>query len=148
MRKKPSDAAIAAWTSLVRAEQTVLASVESDLKQRGLPPLSWYDVLLEVSRSEEGCLRPNEIERRTLLPQYNVSRLVDRLERAGFLERQPCPEDGRGSLLRATDSGRTLLRSMWPAYADAIERHVGSRLSGQEAKDLARLLKKLTGKGH
>lgn len=143
MTNSPSESVVRAWIRLVRAEQTVLAAVETDLKAAGFPPLAWYDVLLEMSREDSGVLRPLEIERRVLLAQYNLSRLIDRLEEAGLVMRQPCPDDRRGQLVRLTAAGRRLQQRMWPAYAAAIERHVGHRLSDKEAANLAMLLDKL-----
>ena len=145
-RAEPTDAVITAWARLVRVPQAVLAAVEADLKAAGLPPLSWYDALLELARSRGG-LRHFELEQRMLLAQYNLSRLVDRLEAAGYLERRPCPEDGRGQVLRINRSGRALLKRMWPVYGAAIARHVGARLTKAEATQLAELLGRLQGAG-
>lgn len=140
----PSPNAIRAWTSLVRTGQAVLSAVEADLRSEGFPPLVWYDALLELDREKGGPVRPHELEQRMLLAQYNVSRLVDRLAKAGYLEKCACPEDRRGTRLVITDEGRALLRRMWPAYARAIERHVGSRLDARSADTLAALLRRLS----
>lgn len=147
MNETPSEAAVRAWAALVRAGQHVLARVEADLKAAGFPPLAWYDALLELERADGGSLRPGELERRMLLAQYNVSRLVDRLARAGYLERRPCPADRRGTELAITPAGRALLRRMWPAYAAAIERHLGARLDEREAAELGSLLGRLADDG-
>ena len=143
MAKRPTDAKIEAWTRLVRAGQSVLSAVEADLKAAGFPPLAWYDALLELNRAEGDGLRPFELQQRMLLAQYNLSRLADRLEAAGYVERRPCEEDGRGHVVVITRQGRALLRRMWPAYAAAIEAHLGAKLSDQEAAALSRTLGKL-----
>ena len=143
MKHDPSEEAITAWARLVRAEQTVLGRIEAELKAADLPPLSWYDVLLELSRAENGRLRPLELERRTLLAQYNASRLIDRMEKAGLVERLPHPEDGRGQLVAITTEGRALQKRIWRVYGPAIARHVGEKLRPAEAMELARLLQKL-----
>jgi DNA-binding MarR family transcriptional regulator len=141
--RKPSPAAISAWARLIRVQDTVLGMVERDLKKAGLPPLAWYDVLLELSRREHGAMRPNELEKHMLLPQYSMSRLVDRMAEAGYVERMVCPMDGRGQFVGITASGRALQKKMWPVYAAAIERHVGAKLTNAEAEDLSGLLGKL-----
>jgi DNA-binding MarR family transcriptional regulator len=143
MKHEPAEETIAAWARLVRAEQTVLGRIEAALKAADLPPLSWYDVLLELSRAEDGRLRPLELERRTLMAQYNASRLLDRMEKAGLVERLPHPEDGRGQLVAITAEGRALQKRMWKIYAPAIQREVGEKLSRSDAAELGRLLKKL-----
>ena len=96
MSRNPSDATVEAWTGLMRARDRVLGAIEQDLKAAGCPPLAWYDVLLELTRAAEGRLRPFEIEKETLLAQYNLSRLLDRLEREGLVAREPCADDARG----------------------------------------------------
>jgi DNA-binding MarR family transcriptional regulator len=137
-----ADADVTAWAGLMRAQRGLLAAVESDLKAARLPPLGWYDVLLELRRADGG-LRPLELEERLLLAQHNVSRLIDRLEVAGLAARCPCSTDGRGQMVVVTEAGRDLLARMWPVYRAAIGRHVGARLSEAEADALASLLAKL-----
>ncbi|PWB60646.1 MAG: MarR family transcriptional regulator [Bradyrhizobiaceae bacterium] len=142
-RKKPSPEAVTAWARLVRVETALLAAVERDLKAAGFPPLAWYDALLELSRAPDGTLRPLDLEKAMLLPQYSTSRLVDRLEQAGLVARAPCPDDGRGQLVAITPAGRALQRRMWDTYAAAIERHVGVKLPQDDLTKLGELLGRL-----
>jgi DNA-binding MarR family transcriptional regulator len=139
-----SEAAVSAWARLVRVQHDLVNAVEDELKQAGFPPLAWYDALLELSRAENGYLRPLELERAMLFPQYAMSRLIDRLVAAGYVERRICPIDGRGQFVVITASGRALRKKMWNAYAAAIERHVGVKLTRAEAVQLHHLLGKLT----
>jgi DNA-binding MarR family transcriptional regulator len=88
-------------------------------------------------------LRQTGVQDRTQLAQYNVCRLVDRLEREGLVERHQCQLDGRNNVLFITAKGRQLRRAMWPVYAQAIAAHFGAHLSEVEARHLARLLAKL-----
>ena len=142
-KSMPSDDVVSAWVRLVRAEQTLLGRIEAELKAAELPPLSWYDMLLELGRADNGRLRPLELERRTLLAQYNASRLIDRMQKAGLVKREAHPEDGRGQFVAITPEGRALQKRMWKVYGPAIERQVGERLASNEVRDLARLLSKL-----
>ena len=143
MSDRPSETTVAAWVRLNRARHAALTSIEAALKQAGLPPLVWYDVLLELSRAEAGGLRPYEIERRMLLPQYGLSRLLDRIEAAGYIRREPCPEDGRGFVVHITATGAAVQRRMGPHYADAIQHSIAHRLAPEETTRLAALLHKL-----
>jgi DNA-binding MarR family transcriptional regulator len=143
MTAKASDSTVQAWTSLVRAEQLVLSRVEDDLKRAGFPSLECYDVLAELDGAPTGKLPQSEVQSRILLAQYNLCRLIDRLERDDLVRRVPSPEDGRSNLLVITDKGRELRRRMWPVYSTAIEAHMGSRLGDGEAERLAGLLSKL-----
>jgi len=143
MRESPDADIVAAWSRLVRAEQALLTRVEDDLKHAGFPPLSWYDVLLELDRAPDGRLLQSTVQARMLMAQYNLCRLADRLERDGLLDRIQCPDDGRSNVLAITDKGRELRARMWPAYAAAIERHVGAQISPDDARHLSRILDKL-----
>lgn len=140
MSDRPAEATIRAWARLMKAQHQALGSIEGALKAAELPPLAWYDVLLETERAGKDGLRPFELERAMLLAQYNLSRLVDRMEMAGYVERRPCADDGRGHLIAITESGRAMRRRMWPVYARAIEAAVGRRLSARQAATLGELL--------
>src|SRR5438874_2501956 len=96
MTRMPADDVVRAWVQLARAQRTVLAAIEASLEAGGGLPLAWYDVLLELTRAPAGRLRPFEIEAKTLLAQYNLSRLLDRLEGERLIGREPCAQDGRG----------------------------------------------------
>lgn len=140
MTEGPSKATISAWARLARVQQQALRSIERALKEAGLPPLAWYDVLLELERAGGPGLRPFELERAMLLAQYNLSRLIDRLEAAGHVERIACEDDGRGHLIAVTASGRAMRRRMWPVYARAIEQAIGRHLAAAETRSLDGLL--------
>lgn len=139
----PSERAVTAWARLVRINTGVLERVQSALKAAGLPPISWYDVLLELHRAGKAGLRQYEICEEVLLTKHNLSRLVDRLEREGLVERQSCPEDGRGNVVRITPAGSDLLRRMWPVYGQVLHQEIESRLSASELADLSRVLARL-----
>src|SRR5881409_2847837 len=90
MKRKPSTEATAAWIRLMRVQSRVLDAVEQDLKKAGYPPLAWYDALLELSRAPSGEMRPVELEKQMLIPQYSTSRLIDRLVDEGLAARREC----------------------------------------------------------
>ena len=141
--KRPTELTITAWARLLRAHETALSTVETALKEADLPPLSWYDVLLELERVGDEGIRPYELQDKLLLPQYGLSRLLTRIEKAGYLERLSSEEDGRGQLVFITPSGRSVRARMWSVYAPAIEGAVGKKLTCVQAKSLSNLLGKL-----
>ncbi len=140
MADSPNKTVIRAWARLMKAQQLALALIEQSMKEAGLPPLAWYDVLLEAERAGPNGLRPYELEMAMLLAQYNLSRLIDRIERAGYVERRTCEDDGRGQLIAITDTGKAIRRKMWPVYAKAIDSAIGMHLSDKEAKGLDTIL--------
>jgi DNA-binding MarR family transcriptional regulator len=143
MKRKPSTEATSAWIRLMRVQTRVLDAVEQDLKKAGFPPLAWYDALLELSRAPSGELRPVELERQMLIPQYSTSRLIDRLVDEGLAVRRECKVDKRGQFVEITEAGRELQKKMWGAYSAAIEKHVGCKLSDADAVKLSGLLDRL-----
>ena len=140
---EPTSETVNAWIKLVRAHGTALSVIENALKTASLPPLTWYDVLLEIERSKAEGLRPFELESELLLPQYGVSRLIQRIEDKGYLERRSCDEDGRCQRLFITAEGKRIRTRMWKVYSKAIEHAVGAKLNSKDAKMLAELLEKL-----
>lgn len=143
MEKNPSDAAIRAWTRLTRAQQTAMGVIEQRLKAAKLPPLAWYDALLEVERAGPAGLRPFELEEAMLLAQYNLSRLLSRIEEAGYILRRHCEDDGRGQIITITDAGKAMRRKIWAVYSTAIEAAVGAHLSDEQANTLSDLLERI-----
>ena len=143
MTSKPHETVVRVWVRLMKAQQRALAAIEQDLKSAALPPLAWYDVLWELERAGDDGLRPFELQRAMLLEQYNLSRLIDRIEQAGYVARRACAEDGRGQLIVVTDRGKVIRRKMWPIYARAIQSAVGERLSAAQADALDGLLGRL-----
>ncbi len=139
----PAETTVVAWVRLLRAHKTALSAVEAALKGAGLPPLAWYDVLLELERTPNATLRPFELQERLLLPQYGLSRLVGRMGDAGLVEQRPCVTDGRGQLIALTKAGRDMRRRMWRTYGPAMHSAVGDKLTPDERRALAGLLDKL-----
>ncbi|MGH7801643.1 MAG: MarR family winged helix-turn-helix transcriptional regulator [Thermodesulfobacteriota bacterium] len=143
MRKKLTNIETEAWVGLVKSQQLLLDKVEAELKRHGLPPLSWYDVLLELDLKSAGKLRFNEIRKRVLLRKYNVTRLLYRLEGKGFVRRETCSEDGRGIYAVITKKGRDLRRRMWPVYREVVRKHFLSHFNANEINQLAEFLRRV-----
>jgi DNA-binding MarR family transcriptional regulator len=144
-KKCPCPQSIRAWTSLVRAESAVLTAVETDLKQAGFPSLAWYEILQELDHAGSEGLRPFELEAKISVRQYNLSRLLARLADEDLIEKRQCQGDGRGHHVRITATGRSMKNKMWPAYADAIDKHFSGKLAMGEAAQLAGILDKVLG---
>ena len=139
----PSPEAITAWARLMRVSRQLVENAEDALKERGLPPLVWYDVLHELAEAGEGGLRPFQLIERTLFAQYNISRLLARIEADGLVEKLPVADDGRGQTIRITAKGRETRRRMWAVYGGSIAELVGAKLSADELKMMSALLGRL-----
>ena len=143
-RTRLTEAHVSAWARVVRVSERVLQAVEENLKTSALPPLAWYDLLLELRRAEPSGLRPYQLQSAMLIPQYNMSRLIDRIAKAGYVERRSCDADGRGQIIRITPHGKAIQRKMWPIYRAVLEREFASKVGKTDAERLAKLLHPLT----
>lgn len=132
-----------AWIGLIKAQQYLTDKVEIAFKENNLPPYSWYDTLLELDKAPEGSLRLNELGKRVLLNKYNVTRLIDRLEREGLVSRDSCPIDGRGKFACITPKGRKLRKKMWPVYFNVIEEHFLSQFNPGQLKQFIGYVEKI-----
>ena len=143
MSKEPNKETIQAWIHLHRSHRLLLDKVENKLKNSKLPSLDWYDVLLELNRKKETGLRQYEIGEKVLLSKFNLSRLIDRLEKNQLVVRQPCDDDGRGNQIKITAEGVKVLKDMWPTYSQSIVENFGSYLDSNDCHELIRVLGKV-----
>ncbi len=134
---------VAAWQAVLRAQNRALRAIEQDLHDQGLIPLSWYDVLLELNAAPDRQLRMQDLAARVVLSRTRVSRLVSELERVGYIERVPDPDDGRATLARITAEGRTARRQAAPVYLAGIEQHFSRHLTAAQQDAIAKGLQRV-----
>lgn len=131
------------WRLFLTAHIRLLDRIESKLAEAKLPPLEWYDVLLALKEADNHRLRLSELADRVLLSRSNLTRLVDRLEKAGLLSREPCPSDRRGTFAILTESGLAMQQRMWVVYAEGIAYHFAAHINDDEANRLEDVFKRL-----
>lgn len=134
---------LAAWRALLLAHSRALHAIGEDLASARMIPLSWYDVLLELNAAPERRMRMSDLSEKVVLSRTRVSRVVDELVRAGLVERQPDPADGRASFAVLTPTGRSELRKAAPHYLDGIDRHFTSLLDERERSVVSSALQKV-----
>jgi DNA-binding MarR family transcriptional regulator len=89
-------------------------------------------------------MRMAQLADRLLLSRSGLTRLIDRLVRAGLVERRRCPEDARGSLAAITPAGRELFDAARPTHLAGVRRLFLDRLSAEEQAGLADLFERVT----
>jgi DNA-binding MarR family transcriptional regulator len=99
------------------AHARLTQELDSDLMGAHGLSLTSYEVLLFLQDKPDGALRMSDLAAGVLLSRSGLTRLVDRLERAGLVRREPCPGDARGLNAVITDAGRE-------AFADARKTHL------------------------
>ncbi len=132
----------ALWVALNLAYRSVHRTMEKALKEAGLPPLRWYDVLWELERSDNG-MRPFELENGLLFEQSNLSRMLRRIIDEGLVKEFAYEADGRGKMLRITAKGKRLRARMWKIYGPQIERNFAEIAKSTDAGTLVLMLKTL-----
>lgn len=132
--------AVQAWESLFRAQHEVFEDIRSDFEATDLTQAE-YDVLLTVTRGSDNTARLRDVTANMLISQPSVSRLVERMVARGLLTKCADPEDGRGSLVRATADGAVMFRRMAAAHGSSI----ADRMARLDNEELA-LLRDLTSK--
>jgi len=132
--------AMRAVTSIMRAQQILLANLDAELKPFTLT-FSRYEALVLLSFSSAGALPLSKIGERLQVHATSVTNLIDRLEASGYVSREPNPRDGRGTLAVLTPAGRQVVQ-------DATEQLHGSAfglqgLATDDLRQLFRILRRL-----
>jgi DNA-binding MarR family transcriptional regulator len=105
--------------------------------------VQWFEVMLRLARTPGGRLRMSDLAAQTTLTPSGLTRVVDRLEAAGFVARETCPSDRRGSFAVLTTTGRKRIVATVPLHLEHIDELVGSALDAREQATFAALLRKL-----
>ncbi len=140
MAEKPDDRRMTAWRALLASHAALLDQLGEELQEEKSLPLPWYEVLLWLNQAPEGRLRMGELAGSLVLTPSGVTRLVDRMEAEGLVQRQQCPSDRRGWHAVITPAGRARLRAASPVHLRGVERHFGRHLSDEEADVLTEVL--------
>ncbi len=126
-----------AWRGVLFASAKVLRIAERDLVAREGFPITWLDVLAQLYDAPSNGLRMQELEERSLFTRSGVTRLVDRIEAAGLVRREPVPGDRRGVRVVLTPEGRRRHDEAFVEHLRVIEREFGGRLTPAEQQAVA-----------
>jgi DNA-binding MarR family transcriptional regulator len=137
------DPRVEAWRAVVTSHAAATLRVQHALAAADLPPLSWFEVLLAVRATPDGRPRMSELADRLTLSRGGITKLVDRLVDAGYLERVSCPDDRRALQAALTPAGECILADMEAVYVDELSGLLGA-LSTEEAETIAAGLEKVT----
>jgi MarR family 2-MHQ and catechol resistance regulon transcriptional repressor len=133
------DPLLTTFGHLVEAYTRVESTLGASLAARCGIPHVWFEVLLRLARSPDGRLTMGELADQIALTSGGVTRLVDRMRSAGYLDRTPCPNDRRVSYAVITETGRDRLAAAAEVHATNL-RTVFSRFTPSDMADLERLL--------
>lgn len=134
---------LSAWRSFITAHATLVDLIDRQLVASQRLPLHWYDVLIELFEAPGQRLRLHELASKVVLSRSGLTRLVDRLENAGFLRRETDPSDRRGAFAVLTEAGQEAVRQAWPVYAQGITTYFADHLLQTEAETLISVFTRL-----
>jgi DNA-binding MarR family transcriptional regulator len=137
------EAGLRAWEAFVFAHAAAVGRIERDLAAAGHISLTWYDVLAALSQAPDRRLRLHELAREVVLSRSGLTRLLDRMERAGLIRREPVPDDRRGAFAQMTKAGEAALLETWPSYERGIARYFAAHLSEEEKATIAVALRRV-----
>jgi DNA-binding MarR family transcriptional regulator len=126
-----------AWRGLLRAHGCLAKRLDSELDRTHGLPMTSYEVLHHLEEATGGRMRMRDLAEQAQLSRSGLTRLVDRLERDGLLERCSCTEDARGAYACLTGPGRERLQEARGTHLAVIRAHFLSRFSEQELALLA-----------
>ena len=132
---------------LVETHAKLTRVLGAEMEQACGLPLSWYDALVRLRRTPEGFLTMTQLGAEVSLTSGGITRLVDRLVDAGYVERQNCPTDRRSVFVSLTPLGVAKVEEATTAHLVGLDRHLVAPLDAKERAALANALRKLRGGG-
>ncbi len=111
---------LGAWGGMLRMQILLTRQLDAELSQQHGITTSDYEVLMFLAHAPQHRMRMSELSESALISQSGVTRLVDRLERRGLIERQDCPDDRRGQFAVLTDTGYRTIRDASVTHVSGI----------------------------
>ncbi len=128
-------------TTMARMHELLAEEMQDEV---GIP-FERYGTMLMLAQADDEALRPSELAKALPLTPSGVTRLIDRLESDGVVERRACASDRRGNLVALTPHGVEVFRRAGRVHLRGIEQHLGATLTTSEMAELRRIMTKLAG---
>ncbi|MCW3032114.1 MAG: transcriptional regulator, MarR family [Solirubrobacterales bacterium] len=128
---------LGAWRGMLRVHACLVRALDAQLDAAHGLPITSYEVLIHLGDAPNGQMRMRDLADAALLSRSGLTRLVDRLERDGLIERASCPSDARGAFAVITEAGRELLDRARPAHRAEVRRQFLDHFDEDELEQLA-----------
>ena len=139
----PTSERLRCWRLFFESAMALVDVLDSELQSAVGIPQRWYDVLIHTEEEPDG-VPMTELADRILYSKSGFTRVIDRMEEAGLVERVRPPNDRRSILVILTDKGREKLQSARRHHRDGIQRHFSQHLTDADVKALTRALEKVS----
>ena len=134
-----TDVELGAWRGLLRTHAMLVKRLDAELEATHGLPLTSYEVLLHLADAPERKMRMCDVADSVLLSRSGLTRLIDRLERDGLVERVSCADDARGAYAHLTEDGLAKLRQAQVTHLDGIRQHFLGHFDESELRELGGL---------
>jgi DNA-binding MarR family transcriptional regulator len=135
------------WITFLRSHSAITRELSAQLQREHGLTLNDYEVLLHLSHADGGMMRRVDLAQTVLLTASGITRLLEGLERAGYVCKQTCASDARVSYAKLTDEGAQRLSEASVTHLRGIDELFLGRYSGSELATLAELLSRLPATG-
>ncbi len=142
-RRQEQQQQLESWVFFLRAHAAITRELSAELQREHGLTLNDYEVLLHLSHADEGRLRRVDLAERVVLTASGITRLLEGLERAGFVAKETCASDARVSYAKITAAGEAKLREAAATHLRGVDDLFVGRYSGSELATLADLLSRL-----
>ena len=132
-----------AWGALTRTHAAIVGRLQEALATSDFPPLPWYEVLATVADAPEQRMKMGDLAEAMVITRGGLTKLVDRLIKAGLMERTFCKTDRRVSYATLLPAGHDLLEEMRPVVVAELEEAFAANLSDGEADQLRGMLERV-----
>ena len=132
-----------AWGALARTHAAITGRLQEALAAADFPPLPWYEVLATIAEAPEQRMKMGDLAEALVITRGGLTKLVDRLVKAGLLERTFCETDRRVSYATLCAAGSDLLEEMRPVVVAELKVSFASKLSSDEADVLRETLERV-----
>jgi DNA-binding MarR family transcriptional regulator len=139
----PTPERLRCWRLFFESAMALLDVLDTELQSAVGIPQRWYDVLIHTEEAPDG-IPMTELADRILYSKSGFTRVIDRMEEAGLVERVRPPSDRRSILVVLTDKGLEKLQSARRHHRDGIQRHFSQHLTDADVKALTRALEKVS----
>jgi DNA-binding MarR family transcriptional regulator len=132
-----------AWGALTRTHAAIVGRLQEALAASDFPPLPWYEVLATVADAPEQRMKMGELAEAMVITRGGLTKLVDRLIKAGLMERTFCETDRRVSYATLLPAGHDLLDEMRPVVIAELKTAFAANLSDRQAGELRNTLERV-----
>jgi DNA-binding MarR family transcriptional regulator len=134
-----------AWIAIAQTHAAVTGRLQEALTAAELPPLPWFEVLATLDRAPEQRLKMGDLAEALVITRGGLTKLVDRLIKAGLLERTFCETDRRVSYATLLPAGAELLEEMRPVVRAELAIAFSANLTTEQADQLREMLDRVRG---